>query len=365
MVSGPVAGIRFTQRNASRYDTAQPALSLSVGFPPCPGSKFVMPYLFTCNHCQTKTLVDDRYSGQTGRCVTCGAEIRLPDFAPPEKRKSATAPGTPFNSSSKWQAGGSRPLVRRLVAAAIVLVLVLCGAVAMIRYGSPAMTSIQANRIRVQSLRNIERIASALNAYAADHGTYPPPVIRRPDGTLLHSWRVLILPYLDQQELFNDYNMNQPWDSPGNYELASRIPSVFRASQNSVYGGESAYFLITGPGTVFPPAPPGGATDTFRPLGPRTIADDPGQTLLVVEAASPTNSYSSWLEPRDLDVGLMQGLVGTSPGREIGGINIGGAVVATVDGRSHFLGDQTSPATVMALISASGGEPLPDDVLDR
>jgi len=256
-------------------------------------------------------------------------------------------------------------MVRRLVAAAVVLVLVLCGAVAMVRYGSPAMTSIQSNRLRVQSLRNIERIASALNAYAADHGSYPPPVIRRPDGTLMHSWRVLILPYLDQQELFNDYNLNQPWDSPGNYELASRIPSVFRASQNSLYGDESAYFLITGPGTVFPPAPSGSATGTFRPLGPPTIADDPGQTLLIVEASSPANSYSSWLEPRDLNVTVMQGLVGASPGREIGGINSGGAVVATVDGRSHFLGDQTSPATVMALISASGGEPLPDDVLDR
>jgi hypothetical protein len=262
-------------------------------------------------------------------------------------------------------------MFRRLLAAAIVLVVVVCGAVAMVRYGSPALTSIQSNRLRVQSIRNIERIASALNAYAADHGTYPPPVIQRPDGTLMHSWRVLILPYLDEKELFNDYDINQPWDSPENLELTSRMPAVYRAASTSLYGSDSAYFLITGPGTLFPPAPSSNSPSSnspgaFRPLSPDAVSDDPGQTILVVEAnALASNYYPSWLEPRDLDVTLMQGVIGTSPGREIGGFNVGGAVVATVDGRSHFLSDQTSPATVMALITVSGGEPLADDVLDR
>lgn len=325
-----------------------------------------MSFLFTCTHCQTKTLVDDQYSGQTGRCVTCGVEIRLPNFAPRE----GTAPGrlnqTPSLGRPVGQANNSSPLVRRLVAATIVLILVACGAVAMVRYGAPALTSIQANRIRVQSIRNIERIASALNAYAVDHGTYPPPVIRRPDGTLMHSWRVLILPYLDQQELFNEYDMSQPWDSPSNIELTSRMPAVYRSASSQAYGSEAAYFLITGPGTLFPPAPSSSPAGTFRPLSPRAITDDPSQTLLVVEASTSTsNFYPSWLEPRDLDVTSMQGLIGTSPGREIGGIHSDGAVVATIDGRSHFLSDQTPPSTVMALISVSGGEPLSDDVLDR
>ncbi len=56
---------------------------------PCPAplatrpstSDFVMPFLFTCPHCQTKTQVDDRYSGQSGNCVTCGGPIQLPRFA--------------------------------------------------------------------------------------------------------------------------------------------------------------------------------------------------------------------------------------------------------------------------------------------
>lgn len=326
----------------------------------------VMPYLFTCTHCQTKTLVDDQYSGQVGRCVTCGAEIRLPDFAPPENRTAGGTRGASSRTVAAWQLGNSSPMVRRFVAAAIVLVMVVCGAVAMVRYGSPALSSIQTNRLRVQSTRNIERIAAALNAYASDHGTYPPPLIRRPDGTLMHSWRVLILPYLDQQELYNDYNLNQPWDSPGNLELTSRMPAVYRAASNQLYAGDAAYFLITGPGTLFPPTPSAGSAGTFQPLSPGAVSDSPAQTLLVVEANALTSNYfPSWLEPRDLDVTMMQGVIGTSPGRELGGVNRGGAVVATVDGRSHFLSDQTLPSTVMALITVDGGEPLADDVLDR
>lgn len=330
-----------------------------------------MSYLFTCDHCQTKTLVDDQYSGQTGRCVTCGHDIRLPNFAPAEPSAGRPINQTAAGGKPVWDSRRSQPLARRLVAAAIVLVVVACAAVAMVRYGGPTLSTIQTNRMRLQSQRNIERIASALNAYAADHGTYPPPAIGRPDGTLMHSWRVLILPYLGEKQLFNAYDFDQPWDAPANLELTHRMPAVYRSSASPLYSGDAAYYLITGPGTLFPPAPSPASPatrqpSTFLPLSPAAVADDPGQTLLVVEANSMTSGYyPSWLEPRDLDVTRMQGLIGSSPGYEIGGLSGGGAVVATVDGRSHFLSDQVSPAIVMALISIAGGEPLADDVLDR
>lgn len=333
--------------------------------PPCPvldteSQIFDMPYLFTCSHCQTKTLVDDQYSGQSGRCVTCGNEIRLPDFAPAENRSSGIS-----GKAAPWKKGQTSPTFRRTVAASVVLVLVACGAIAVYRYGVPAIASVQSNRMKAQSMRNISRIAAALNAYAADHGTYPPPVTTRPDGRPMHSWRVLILPYLGHKELFNEYDMNQPWDSSNNIALSSRMPSVFRAASSQITGEEFSYYLITGPGTLFPPALPGAPAGTFQSLSPNKISDAPGQTLLVVEAVGSTASYySSWLEPRELDVTAMQGLIGGSPGQEIGGVHPDGAVVATVDGQAHFLSAQTSPSTVMALITASGGEPLADDVLD-
>lgn len=319
-----------------------------------------MSYLFTCSHCQTKTLVDDRFSGQTGQCITCGADIRLPDFAPQSSRTtkaSRTAGGLPI--------GSARPLVRRLAAATVCMVLVVCGVVAFMRYGGPAISNLQAKRQRSDAIRNIEKIAAALNAYAADHGVYPPPQIRTADGKPMHSWRVLILPYLDQQSLFNEYDLDQPWDSPRNYAIVDRMPAVYRGSRGSVFGTDTPYYLITGLGTLFPPAPPGNPTIGFRSLGPKDVIDNPGQTLLIVEAASPPNSMLVWTQPIDLDIGQMRGTIGGSPGLEIGGITEGGATVATIDGRGHFIDEATSPQTVMALVTIAGGEPLADDVLDR
>lgn len=313
-----------------------------------------MPHLFTCPRCHTQTLVDDRYSGQSGRCVTCGAAIELPSFAP----LSGAADGA---AMATWRIGGISPLGRRWIAAVACLVLFACGAVALLRYGSPAVSTLQSNRMRAQSLRNVERIAAALNAYAADHGSYPPARTERADGTAMHSWRVLLLPYLGEDALFDQYDMNQPWDSATNRELAQRVPLVYRPPGGLVFGTEAGYSLITGPGTLFPPALPRGS----GALGPRDVSDDPGQTLLVVESLPQTNTLMSWIEPSDLDAGVMQGVIGAAAGREIGGTLPGGAVVATVDGRGHFLDARSSPRTVMALITIAGGEPLADDVLDR
>jgi len=314
-----------------------------------------VPYLFTCEHCRTKTLVDDRYSGLAGKCVTCGSEIRLPNFA-----ASETVVEESTRVTDQVTPAPLGPLGRRLIAASVCIVLIGCGAVAFVRYAWPQFATLQTNRARAQSIRNVERIAAALNAYAAEHGSYPPPYTEAADGRPLHSWRVLLLPYLGQQELFARFDLSEPWDAPQNMALAFEKPSVFSAS-TTVGSNQSNYFLITGPGTLFPPAPP----RSVRPLGPGDVRDDPGQTLLVVEAQPLGGWANQWTEPLDLEVDRMRGTLGSATGLEIGGVVPGGAVVATVDGRGHFLDEQTPPVAVMALTTIAGGESLPDRLLGR
>ncbi len=132
-----------------------------------------MPYLFTCPHCQTKTQVEDCYSGQAGECVTCGGAIQLPQFA------VAATPLPQSRSDSKS--------VRWIVASVVAVILLGCLAFAMARIGGDTMNRLTSNRERTNSIRNLEKIAAALNAYAADHGTYPPPATRDANGTKLHS----------------------------------------------------------------------------------------------------------------------------------------------------------------------------------
>ncbi len=300
-----------------------------------------MPYLFTCPHCLTKTQVDDRFSGQSGECVSCGEPIQLPHFA----GTAEAAPGFGVDSKPLGWA----------VAAGVLLVIMGCLVFAIFRFGGQTVSQLQTNRQRTASMRNLEMIAAALNAYAADHGTYPPPITYGPGKTKMHSWRVLILPYLERQELFDQYDMSKPWNDPANMMVCYNRPAVFAHPTESQTGWTSGtgYYLIVGPGTLFP---------NSGPLSPDQITDDPSQTILVIEGNP--NSAGLWTEPLDLDFGLMRGQINGTAGIEPGGLCDGGAAMVTVDQRGHFAEETMSPTTFNALVTPNGGEPLADDTLD-
>lgn len=299
-----------------------------------------MPYLFTCPHCQTQTEVEDRYSGQAGRCVSCGGEIQLPEFA-------ATSPSAAGQRTSGY---------RWIIPSVVVLILVGCLVFAVLRMGGQTMSRLAVSRERTSSIKNLEKIAAALNAYAADHGSYPPPFTTDDQNQRLHSWRVLILPYLGQEDLYNRFDLDVAWDDPENLTLMSDIPVVYQHPQGASRGlfTETAYYLIVGPGTLFP---------SSGPLGPDDVVDDPAQTILVIEGV-PLVPSGSWTEPIDLDYVKMSGQIGSNPGIDPGGVLDGGAAMATVDGRGHFLRDSLDSNLFQALVTPAGGERMPDDTLD-
>ncbi len=302
-----------------------------------------MSYLFTCPHCKSQTLVGDEYSGLAGECAVCRQSIELPDFA-----DLGPVEDEPQES---WLANRT---VRLSIAGTITLALAACLLFVFIKFSSSTLAQMQANRRKQQDASNLVSIAKALNAYADAYGSYPPPVTNDANGRPMHSWRVLILPYLEQEELYRQYDMSQPWDVNMNQIYAT--PAVYQSSDGQALGYETAYYLVTGPGTLFPTA--------TTSLGPQDVLDEAAKTILLVEAKPPTGTGLNWMEPVDLDVRKMQFAIAGNDGVEIGGQHERGAVVATVDGRSHFLRDNLSPVEVRALLSPAGGEPLADDILD-
>lgn len=281
-------------------------------------------------------MVDDQYSGQAGRCVTCGREITVPAFR---------------SSPGRHRFSGLRA-VRWVLAIAVAVGIVGAVALVTIRYGGQGMQTLQENRMRGQCMRNLEKIAQAMNAYAGDFGSYPPPVTLAADGTPLHSWRVLVLPYLGYQTLYDEFDLDEPWDTAANRELIFQMPEEYRSPVAAAASGyETYYSLVTGADTLFPPS---------GPLGPADVADNPAKTLLVVEGARPTSLSLQWTEPGDLDFATLS----TTIGSDLGGHHDGGATAVTVDGRGQWLRDALEPAVVRALITPRGGEGLPDDVLD-
>lgn len=125
--------------------------------------------------------------------------------------------------------------------------------------------------------------------YQQAYGALPPAYTARADGTRLHSWRVLVLPFLGQQQLYRQFDLAQPWDSPRNAALVAKMPGVFRC-KNDVVGGrryETSYVAIVGEGTAFP-------AESNCDL--RRLHHKLGEIALVMETR---RSGICWSEPRD------------------------------------------------------------------
>ena len=337
-----------------------------------------MAYLFTCSHCQTQTMVDDRYSGRSGRCVSCGQPIRLPDFGNSDPRGGNSrgdahqpgdrAPVSDVGLSGRWSSG--RPLSRHwfskhwisaivtLVVVGVVIGLGITG----VRFGGEATARVREGRIRAATIRNLEDVAAAMRAYAADHGHFPDPAIRDADGNPLLSWRVLLLPYLGEETLYRRFDLTEPWDAPQNLAAAESMPAIYRhpatPSRGGRFGGGgpeiAAYYLVTGVDTIFPPA---------GPLAEDQIRDGADKTLLLLEA-TPVGGVA-WTEPIDLETSRLRGPLNRGGDQSPGGLTEGGVAMATVDGRGRFLPESAGGRTFRALLTPAGGEAVDDDVFNR
>jgi hypothetical protein len=91
---------------------------------------------------------------------------------------------------------------------------------------------------------NLKRISLALQDYADVHGAYPPAVLKSPEGDPLHSWRVLLLPYVGEEELYERFRLDEPWNSPHNIELKDRIPDLYRCPSDDSKPCFTSYLAV-------------------------------------------------------------------------------------------------------------------------
>jgi prepilin-type processing-associated H-X9-DG protein len=209
----------------------------------------------------------------------------------------------------------------------------------------PAVQAARESARRTQCKNHLHQIGVALRTYNSVHGTFPPAYIADEDGKPMHSWRVLILPYLDEQLLYEQYNFDEPWDGPTNKLLWGRMPKVFACpSDPQTASQETSYMVIVGPNTMFPGT---------EPTGPSDCRDGLSNTLCVVETA---NSQVTWTEPTDLDSAQMLFEVKPGGDGEIGSYHAYGANVLYGDGHVLFLPDSIAPEQLEALSTRNGGE---------
>jgi hypothetical protein len=296
-----------------------------------------MPIPFTCPHCGLETNAADEYAGQSGPCSRCGNTVAVPASSSPMPFAS---PAEPPRTSS--------PTVLIVVVVLVVCLLLLCSGI-LVALLLPAVQSAREAARRAQCTNNLKQIALAMHNYHDTYGSLPPAYIADESGRPMHSWRVLILPFLEQGALFAQYNFDEPWDSPENLALADLMPEVFRCPSDASSGAlETGYAMIVGPGTLFDGADPARFQD---------ITDGTSNTLLSVEAAG---SGIHWMEPRDLDVEQLRLQINGPAGFGIRSHHPGGVEAAMCDGSVHFLSNSLDPKMLERLITIADGEPVGD-----
>ncbi len=203
----------------------------------------------------------------------------------------------------------------------------------------PAVRSSQIAAQRARSVNNLKQIALALHNFHASNNHFPAD-IRGKDGKQLLSWRVQLLPFLEQQELFNALQREEPWDSPHNKALLERMPAVFAVPNSPGEPGMTFYRGFKGTGTLFDPKVPEG-------VGIQQITDGTSNTIAVVEAkeAVPWTKPDSDL-PFDENPKLerMRALL-----TELGGHFAGGFNAAFCDGSVRFIRETVNPPTLSAI----------------
>jgi len=292
-----------------------------------------MPISFTCPHCGNNMSVADQYAGQSGPCAQCGQAITIP-FPKGAAGPSAAAPiGT-----GAAVAGGSAIVV---ILAVVGIGVLVCGGI-LVALLLPAVQAAREAARRVNCQNNLKQIALAMHNYHDVYKAFPPAYTVDANGKPLHSWRTVLLPYLEASTLYSEIDLNEPWDSPRNLAAGSRMPNLFHCASDPSTGPYTNYLAIVGDGTVL---------DGAVGRNMASITDGTSNTLLIVEASG---SGVNWMEPRDMDLNMFINQYGTpAMGKSS---HPGGGNVAFADGSVRFLSGSSTPQVRQGLATRGGGE---------
>ncbi|MFI5454528.1 MAG: DUF1559 domain-containing protein [Isosphaerales bacterium] len=223
---------------------------------------------------------------------------------------------------------------------------------------------------RARSINNLKQIVLAMHNFVSTYREFPPAVIYGPDGKPWHSWRVLILPFLDSVDVYNAYDFSQPWDSPKNKALIDKRPAVYRDPiHRDTKETYTHYAALVGPGAIFRPEGAKQTDPKKPPLGKggldiNRITDGTSNTVMI-SSVEPGRKIP-WTKPEDIDVGPAFKGFG-QPGGIAAPYTFHGrgggkaAPFAFADGSARMIGVSVNPRVLEAIITCDGNEIISSD----
>jgi prepilin-type processing-associated H-X9-DG protein len=206
----------------------------------------------------------------------------------------------------------------------------------------PAVQAAREAARRAMCTNNMKQIALAMFNYTTTESALPPAATYDADGKPLLSWRVLILPHLGQQSLYQKFHLDEPWDSPHNKPLADEMPTVFACPSDPLAQKLTPYQVVVDPRSIFTGEPSG------VPLS--SVTDGTSSTILFAEAIRAV----PWSKPEELSLTSVEPFLG------MGSKHPGVFNMAMADGSVRFFPTSGptagSPETLKALVTRNGRE---------
>jgi hypothetical protein len=189
----------------------------------------------------------------------------------------------------------------------------------------------------------LKQLGLAMHNYHDAHGHFPPAVVYGKDGKPLLSWRVLILPYVERQDLYNQFHLDEPWNSPHNITLLDKIPAVYQPPPGKRSGmppNHTVIHVFVGKGAAF---------EDRKALTFNDFTDGNAMTMLIVEAGRPV----PWTKPEDLPYDP------DGPLPDLPCLFKDSIRAAFADGSEHSIKAGIHPEVLRALITRNGND---DDI---
>jgi hypothetical protein len=193
---------------------------------------------------------------------------------------------------------------------------------------------------------NFKHLALAMLNFESANRTLPPAASYDKAGKPLLSWRVLALPYMEQKALYNEFHLDEPWDSPHNLKLVERMPDLF-ADPDPILRAQS------GPGRTTFQVPRGEGTAFAGREGMkyRDMIDGTSNTVMLVEVV-PERAVA-WTKPDDWEVDFQDPLRGVKRSDRTWW------TTTFVDGHARIFQDKIKPKAWSSVLTAAG-----EDIVD-
>ncbi len=192
-----------------------------------------------------------------------------------------------------------------------------------------------------KSRDNMKHIMRAMLIYARNNNQSLPPAFTSRDGKPLLSWRVAILPYLDQEALYKEFRLDEPWDSEQNKKLIFKMPEVFRSPASKSIGPRTAYLTPRGETTAFPGE---------KAVNLAQIIDGTSNTIALLEVDDDRSVL--WTAPDDWTYDA------DHPKAGLGHLYSQGIGISLCDASGHFVPKDLPEDRLKAMITIGGGEPV-------